>query len=193
MNLPNKLTIGRFVLTMIFLALASVGHVENGVYPMHWKIAFALAIIAGFTDYLDGYLARRFDLVTDFGKLMDPLTDKIFTVSCFVVLTEYRIVPGWITVLILTREFAVTGLRTIAANRGQVMSASSTGKLKTGLQMAVLALGGCIWVGWFAEWQQLLWFRATWLTILTLIVLVTIYSGFEYYIKGRDLYIKDMK
>lgn len=195
MNLPNRLTMARFIMTMCFLGFASVPP-SYAHHRLFWQIGFILAILAGTTDYLDGYLARKYNLVTDFGKLMDPLTDKIFTVSCFVILTEYQVVPGWITALILTREFSVTGLRTMAANKGNIMPAAFSGKLKTMLQMAVLALGGCIWVGWIpglADPLGVPWFYRTWIILLTVIAAVTIYSGLEYFYKGRELYLKHMK
>jgi len=192
MNLPNKLTVARFLLTMIFLALSCYPEREDGGHFWVWTLAFVLAIIAGFTDFLDGYLARKYGLITDFGKLMDPLTDKIFTVSCFVILTEHQAVPGWITVLILTREFAVTGLRTFAANKGQVMAAGFLGKMKTLSQMLVLLLGGFIWLK-VIPFPGPDWFHYLWTTLLMVVALVTVYTGVEYYVKGRDLYLHQMK
>jgi CDP-diacylglycerol--glycerol-3-phosphate 3-phosphatidyltransferase len=192
MNLPNKLTVARFLLTMIFLVLSSYPEQEDGGHLWVYRIAFALAIVAGFTDFLDGYLARKYGLITDFGKLMDPLADKIFTVSCFVILTEHQAVPGWITVLILTREFAVTGLRTFAANKGQVMAASFIGKMKTLSQMLVLLLGGFIFIK-VIPFPGPAWFHYLWNTLITIVALVTVYTGVEYYVRGRDLYLHQMR
>ena len=172
-------------MTMIFVVLAAIP-AEATQNLLHWKIAYTIGIVAGFTDFLDGYLARRFDLITDFGKLMDPLADKIFTVSGFVILSARGIVPAWVTILILTREFAVTGLRAMAANKGEVMAASGMGKFKTTLQMLVLAVGGAIWVDWLPD--KTWW----WTTMLCLIVVYTVYSGIVYFVKSRDLYIKEI-
>ena len=107
MNIPNQLTVSRLVMTLIFVALASVPGKENLVGevipPIWWKIGFIIAIIAGVTDFFDGYIARKYNLITDFGKLMDPLSDKVHTISSFVILTAYDVVPLWITCVILTR------------------------------------------------------------------------------------------
>ncbi len=188
MNLPNKLTGSRLIMTLIFVGFAAVPVVHKE-HLLYWRISYILAIIAGFTDFFDGYLARRLNQVTEFGKLMDPLADKIFTVSGFVILTAYRFVPFWITVLILAREFAVSGLRTLAANKGQVIAARDIGKLKTGLQMLALAFGGCFWVEWLDRDELI--FRCIWPVILCSIVMVTVYSGLEYFWKSRQLYMKE--
>ena len=198
MNLPNQLTISRLVMTMIFVGFAAVP--VGWRYPLNfwpyeldhllcWRFAYVLAVLAAITDFLDGYLARKLNLVTDFGKLMDPLSDKIFTVSSFVVLTAHAIVPAWVTVLILAREFSVTGLRTMAAKSGEIIAAKDTGKVKTVLQMLVLAFGGCYWVDWVEKDE--LGFRYLWPVILWGVVLVTIYSGVVYFWNCRRLYMKD--
>ena len=195
MNLPNKLTLARFVLTMVMIVLAALpsSTTEN---LLHWKIGFVIGFIAGFTDFLACYLARTYDLVTDFGKLMDPLADKIFTVSGFVILVQYGHLPGWVAIVILTREFGVTGLRGMAAVKGEVIAAASIGKLKTLLQMLTLLLGGCIWVGWLSLDMQLpginLGLETIWITVYWLVASVTVYSGIDYFIKGRNLYVKEL-
>ena len=188
MNLPNKLTVGRLALTMIFLALATITKdCENFLF--YRKIGYLICIIAGFTDVLDGYLARKYDLVTTFGKLVDPLTDKIFTVSCFIVLVESLIVPAWITILILTREFAVTGLRSLAANKGVILTAAKLGKYKTLSQMLVLLIGGAIWVNWV---QLAGWIHVVWSFLLYLLAAFTVYTGIEYFSKNRSLFMDDV-
>ena len=195
MNLPNKLTLARFILTMVMIVLAALppSTTEN---LLHWKIGFIIGFIAGFTDFLDGYLARKYDLVTDFGKLMDPLADKIFTVSGFVILVQYGHLPGWVAIVILTREFGVTGLRGMAAAKGEVIAAASIGKLKTLLQMLTLLLGGFIWVGWLSLDMQLpginVGLETIWTTVYWLVAAVTVYSGIDYFIKGRNLYVKEL-
>ena len=188
MNLPNQITVGRLVLTMVFITLATVtkGYPDYLVYR---KIGYVICIIAGLSDLLDGYLARKYQLVTTFGKLVDPLTDKIFTVSCFVILVENQIVPAWITILILTREFAVTGLRSIAANKGVILPAVQLGKYKTLAQMLVLLVGGTIWVEWVHLQNWLLW---SWNLLLYLLAIFTVYTGFAYFISNTALYMDDL-
>lgn len=196
LNLPNKLTVLRLIGTLVFLAFAMVPDPGDGstAHQFWWRIGYIIAVLAGFTDFLDGYIARKYDLVTDFGKLMDPLADKIFTVTCFVVLTDHGYVPAWITCIILTREFAVNGLRTLAAKAGEVIQAKNIGKVKTVLQMLILAFGGCMWVDWIHlnrvthKPLPLYWF---WQGLLWSIAVLTVYSGLEYFWKGRRLYMKD--
>lgn len=187
MNVPNKITVGRLILTAIFLRLAIVPEQmqENLIL---WKVSYLLSILAGLTDVLDGYLARKWNLVTDFGALVDPLADKIFTVSCFVILVDHQIVPAWVTILILSREFAVTGLRTLAANKGRVLAAAGVGKLKTLFQMLTLLIGGAIWVRWW-EPGSLVW---VWNLILWALALFTVYSGIEYFRNNKELYTGEM-
>ena len=195
MNLPNRLTLARFILTMVMIVLAALppSTTEN---LLHWKIGFVIGFIAGVTDFLDGYLARKFDLVTDFGKLMDPLVDKIFTVSGFVILVQQGHLPGWVAIVILTREFGVTGLRGMAAAKGEVIAAVPIGKLKTLLQMLTLLLGGFIWVGWLSLDMQLpginLGLETIWITVYWVVASLTVYSGIDYFIKGRNLYVKEL-
>ena len=185
MNIPNQLTVARLVLTMVFVVMAAIpSHVPNSF--LYWKIGYVISVIAGFTDFFDGYLARKFQLITTFGKLMDPLADKIFTVSCFVVRVEHGVVPAWISILILTREFSVTGLRTLAANQGVVMAASMIGKFKTVAQMLTLLVGGAIWIKWIPNTPAIL---CVWNGLLLALALFTLYTGFEYFIKNRSLYL----
>lgn len=129
MNLPNAITLSRLVLTGIFVAGASFDSPIG-----HW-IALVSFVIAAISDFLDGYLARRMGLVTPIGKLMDPLADKVLVCSAFVYLSAEGFCPVWVTVLILAREFLVTGLRQIALEAGQVLAADRLGKWKTGLQL----------------------------------------------------------
>ncbi len=192
MNLPNKLTVSRLLLTLVFVGIAAVPREVQGERPYVWMVGYVCCVIAGFTDFFDGYIARKYDLVTDFGKLMDPLSDKIYTMTCFVVLTWHDIVPGWITILILGREFAVTGLRTLAARHGEVIAAKDIGKLKTVLQMLALAFGGCFWTEWLVKEKNPIIYGWVWHGILIGIVLLTVYSGWEYFWKSRHLYMKDV-
>ena len=185
MNLPNKLTVLRFLLTIVVICLATV---PADVSPdlIYWKIAVVLAVVAAFTDFLDGYFARKYNMITDFGKLMDPLSDKVFTLSCFIILVEHDLVPAWVTVAILTREMAVTGLRTMAASKGKVMAAAKIGKNKTILQFGLLGIGGAIWVQWL---EPNFWY---WQLPMYVVTVYTLYTGVVYFRDNRDLYMDQM-
>lgn len=124
MNLPNQLTLARLVLTGFFVAC----------FYLPWANKYSIAVIifgiASFTDYLDGSIARARNLVTNFGKLFDPLADKILIAAAFVLLSVHHSIPSWITIVILAREFFVTGIRQIAAGQGAVLAAEKLGKHK---------------------------------------------------------------
>ncbi len=195
MNIPNILTVSRIVLILIFVVLAANAG-EPDETPTHAEsvirwIAYSLAIIAAVTDLLDGYLARKWNQVTDFGKLMDPLADKILVMSAMLMAVEFQLMPAWIAVAVLTREFMVTGLRSLAAQKNIVIAADGWGKIKTVLQMLMLALAGAAWVGLFDlarhGWQ---WY--VWNGFLIGIVAVTVFSGCAYFYRYRHIYIKSL-
>ena len=129
MNLPNAITFSRLVLTALFVAGTSFGGTAG-----RWT-ALVCFVIAAISDWLDGYLARKLGLVTPMGKLMDPLADKVLVCSAFVYLSARGLCPVWVAVVILAREFLVTGLRQLALEAGHVMAAGKSGKWKTGLQL----------------------------------------------------------
>ena len=138
MNLPNKLTMGRLAMTGLFVLVMSVPDSyikENQLPNCRITVALIFFLMASISDFLDGYLARKLNLVTDFGKLMDPLVDKILTSAVFIVLTKEEMIPAWITITIIAREFLVTGLRLLASNQGALLSADSLGKWKTTFQI----------------------------------------------------------
>ena len=140
MNLPNQLTMGRLFLTALFVAVMSIpDQLLKSFHLLDYRITIAILffLIASLTDFLDGYIARKLKLVTDFGKLMDPLVDKILTSAVFIILTQENMIPAWITITIISREFLVTGLRLLASNQGKVLSADSLGKWKTTSQIIV--------------------------------------------------------
>ena len=140
MNVPNQLTIGRLFLTALFVAVMSIpDQLLKSVHLLDYRITIATLffLIASLTDFLDGYIARKLNLVTDFGKLMDPLVDKILTSAVFIILSKEDMIPAWITITIISREFLVTGLRLLASNQGKVLSADSLGKWKTTSQIIV--------------------------------------------------------
>lgn len=136
MNLPNKLTLLRIILAPIFLALLIVD------FPFHYIGALAVFIIASLTDMIDGKLARKYNLITDFGKFMDPLADKMLTTAAFIGFIELGLGYGivWITMIVLTREFLITSLRLSAASAGTVIAANIWGKAKTVAQMVAIIL-----------------------------------------------------
>ena len=138
MNLPNKLTMGRLAMTGLFVLVMSVPDSyikENQLPNCRITVTLIFFLMASISDFLDGYLARKLNLVTDFGKLMDPLVDKILTSAVFIVLTKEEMIPAWITITIIAREFLVTGLRLLASNQGALLSADSLGKWKTTFQI----------------------------------------------------------
>ena len=135
MNLPNKLTFIRLVLAVPFIYFLQESNAEGFVYRM---IAFALFVVASLTDFFDGYLARKYNLVTDFGKLMDPLADKILVISALVLFVELRYIPAWMSIIVIAREFLISGIRMLAAAKGEVIPAGKLGKYKTTSQMIVI-------------------------------------------------------
>ena len=168
MNIANKLTLSRMIMVPFFL-VAVYFEKDSQVLPIS-AIIFA---VASFTDFLDGYLARKHNLITDFGKFMDPLADKVLVVAALAVLVEMNLIPAWIIVLIITREYAVSILRAIAANTGQVIAASQGGKAKTVSQIiAVLMLLLNIKYGIYVMW---------------IAVILTFVSGMDYLMKNKKL------
>ncbi len=167
LNLPNTLTLFRIfmvpLLVVVLLtppwALARVqdtfGLVGFVVWLKQWRevLAVAIFLIAAATDWLDGYLARKHDQITDLGTLLDPIADKLLTVSAFIALVELDVAPAWMIVVIVGREFAVSGMRSIAAARGVVIAASNWGKVKTGSQVVAITL--LILDHSFERWFQL--------------------------------------
>ncbi len=134
MNLPNKITTARVCLVPVFMAAF---YLEKGEAKIFATIIF---IIASLTDFFDGYLARKYNLVTNFGKIMDAIADKVLVCAALVMLTETERISAIITLIFISREFLISGLRTIAAKEGTVIAAGKTGKLKTATQMTAIIL-----------------------------------------------------
>lgn len=136
MNLPNKLTILRVIMIPFFLIFMLTDFMgENSKY-----IALILFVIASFTDFLDGYLARKYKLVTNFGKFMDPLADKLLVSAALISFVELQTLPAWIVITIISREFIISGFRLVASDNGVVIAASYWGKFKTVAQMIMIIL-----------------------------------------------------
>lgn len=136
MNLPNKLTVLRMILVPFFVATLLMSKSNDS---LKW-VALALFVIASLTDLADGYIARKYNLVTNFGKFMDPLADKILTISGMICLIELGRIPSWIVVIIVAREFIISGFRLVAAENGVVIAANYWGKFKTTFQMIMIIL-----------------------------------------------------
>ena len=135
MNLPNKLTIARVIMIPFFLVFLMTDFFEAARY-----VALAIFIIASLTDMLDGKIARKYNLVTNFGKFMDPLADKLLVCSAMIAFTGMGIMPAWIVIIIIAREFIISGFRLVASDNGIVIAASYWGKFKTASQMVTVIL-----------------------------------------------------
>lgn len=145
MNIPNKITLSRIFLIPIFIILLSVPfnwgewNIGDTVLPVSHFAAALLFIVASATDWVDGYYARKFNLVTNLGKFLDPLADKLLVAAALILLVDFGMAPAWVTIIIISREFAITGLRLVASGEGIVLAAGSMGKLKTASQMIAIA------------------------------------------------------
>ena len=137
MNLPNKLTIFRVILIPVFIIALMSGIIPE---PVNRYVGVVIFCVASFTDYLDGHIARKYNLVTNFGKSMDPLADKLLVSSALICMIELGFLPAWIVIIIISREFIITGFRLIAAEGGLVIAASWWGKIKTVTQMLMIIL-----------------------------------------------------
>jgi CDP-diacylglycerol--glycerol-3-phosphate 3-phosphatidyltransferase len=168
MNTANKLTMLRVILIPAFLAVLYIGFSGNNY------VALAIFAIASLTDFVDGYIARSRDQVTDFGKFMDPLADKVLVVAALLWFTQQGLIPAWASLIVIIREFAVTALRLVAVDRGRVIAAGISGKIKTASTMVCILL-------MFLPIPQILIYIC-----IGVIVAVTLYSGIEYFVKNKD-------
>ena len=169
MNLPNKLTLLRIILTPAFMAVLYMG------FPGANWVALAIFIIASFTDLLDGKIARKYNLVTDFGKFADPLADKILVTAAMLWFVEIGQMPAWALLIVVIREFAVSGLRMLASDKGRVIAAGWSGKVKTASTMVCIVL-------MFLPIPAIVNTICVWVIALT-----TLYSGVEYFMKNKDV------
>ena len=177
MNLPNKLTMFRVILIPFFVVFLLVD-----ITPVDKWIALAVFIIASLTDMLDGKIARKYNLVTNFGKFMDPLADKLLVCAALICLVELERIPAWIVIVIMSREFIISGFRLIASDNGVVIAASYWGKFKTTFQIVMVCL-------MIADLEQI--------SLLTDIVMwaaliLTVVSLVDYLVKNKDV-MKDTK
>ena len=169
MNLANKLTLARVVMIPVFLVFLYLD------FTGHLYVALAVFILASVTDTADGYVARHYNMITDFGKFMDPLADKLLVFSAMAWFVEVAWMPAWAFFVVIAREFAVTGLRLIAVEQGRVIAAGMSGKVKTASTMVCI----CLMLAIPNPTLRLV----CWIVILA----TTIYSGIEYFAKNRDV------
>jgi len=176
-NIPNALTLARIALIPIFILILTFGH-----SPAMHILAGIIFALASITDYLDGYLARKWQVVTNFGKFADPLADKLLVMTAFITLVGASVIPMWIVAVIVCRELAVTGLRLLLVNDGEVLAAAWPGKVKTATQMLAIIF---LLIDDFPV--KGLPFSIG--TILLYVCLVaTVYSGVDYFIKNKHVF-----
>ena len=172
MTTANKLTLCRVVMIPIFLVLLYVD------FTGHLWAALVVFILASVTDFIDGYVARHYHQITDFGKFMDPLADKLLVMSAMAWFVEVAWMPAWAFFVVIARELAVTGLRLVAVEQGRVIAAAKSGKVKTACTMVGIIL-------------MLIFPNATLRLVCVAVILVTtIYSGIEYFVKNKDVLAK---
>ena len=194
MNLANKLTIIRIILVPIMVVIPFLG-LKGDVWgiPLTWFCIDLIFIIASITDKLDGYIARSRNQITTFGKFLDPIADKILVISAMIMLVENSRLPAWIPIIVLFREFIVSGYRLVAVEKGgKVIAASIWGKLKTVTQMLALVVAiidmnsfGAIFTGNLDTYHFIINLFVTVMMIIS--VIATVVSGFDYIKNGKDL------
>ena len=170
MTLASKITLVRVAMIPVYLVTM---YLSGGVTGTWMYVSLAIFIIASLTDFLDGYIARHYNQTTDFGKFLDPLADKLLVIAAMCMFCQWGVFPAWALMIVLTREFAVTGLRLIAVQKGTVIAAGWSGKVKTASTMvglcAMMALPGIPVLNW---------------VVIAVIVVTTLYSGIEYFIQN---------
>lgn len=182
MNLPNKLTVLRVILIPFFVAFLLL---SPGNEAFKW-VALAIFIIASLTDMADGKIARKYNLITDFGKFMDPLADKLLVCSAMICLIDLGKIPSWVVVIIIAREFIISGFRLVAADNGRVIAASYWGKFKTTFQMIMVILMIAD-LGTLVPYYDLLTQVIMWIALA-----LTIISLIDYIVKNKDVMSGDM-
>lgn len=170
MTLASKITLARVAFIPVFMVFM---YLSGGAPGLWMLLALAVFIVASVTDWVDGYIARKNNQITDFGKFLDPLADKLLTIAAMLMFCQWGMMPAWALMVILTREFAVTGLRLVAVGKGTVIAAGWSGKVKTTCTM----IGLCIMMA-FPTIPALS-------VVVTAVILVsTLYSGVEYFIRN---------
>ena len=170
MTTASKITLSRVLMIPVYLVTMYLSHGQSGLWMY---ISLFLFILASITDYIDGQIARKCNQVSDFGKFLDPLADKLLTIAVMTMFCEWGRFPAWALMIVLTREFAVTGLRLVAVGKGTVIAAGWSGKVKTASTM----VGLCAMMV-FPQNGLLIWL------VTAVIILTTVYSGAEYFIQN---------
>lgn len=166
MTTASKITLARVALIPVYMIVLLLGH--------NWA-ALVIFAIASLTDFVDGYIARHYNQVSDFGKFLDPLADKLLVLAAMLIFVQWGRMPSWAVMVVLAREFAVSGLRMIAASSGKVLAAGFSGKVKTFSTM----VGLCVMMAFSVVWLD--W------VVTGVIVVTTLYSGIEYFVQNWDV------
>lgn len=186
MNLPNKITLFRFLLIPIIVIVDLIGPLKEEVYfgylTLNNIIMLGIFLLGAFSDFLDGHIARKRNLVTSFGKFMDPLADKMLVFATLILLlNQDNVLTGWVIIVMLAREFMVSGLRMLAAEKGQVIAAGMLGKIKTNIQFLLIVL--LLVLGMLDNSVTNIIISV----VMYLAVIFTLWSGIDYLIKGKDV------
>lgn len=189
MNLPNKITISRICLIPVFVIIMLLDNLWGSIVfgnidiPVAHLIGTIIFIIASTTDWIDGYYARKYNMVTNLGKFLDPLADKLLVSAAFIILVELGTIPSWPVIIIISREFAVTGLRLILAGGGEVVAANNLGKIKTWTQIiAIISL--------LLQNVPFNYIDFPFATIfLYIATFFTVWSGLDYFMKNKQVFI----
>ena len=194
MNLPNKLTVFRMILIPVFMLVLALPldwgtlQVAGAVLPVTHLVAAIIFIVASLTDLANGKIARKYKLVTNFGKFADPLADKLLVMTALIFFVQFGWVPAWMVAIIVIRELAITGLRTlIVENNGKVLAAAMPGKIKTASQMVAISfflLHDIVFAMFNIPFAMIM----IWIALLA-----TIYSGIDYFYKNRDVFSDGFK
>ena len=170
MTTASKITLLRVFLIPAYMVTMYLSGGQTGLWMY---LSLAIFIVASLTDYVDGYIARHYNQVTDFGKFLDPLADKLLTIAAMAVFCEWGAFPAWALMIVLAREFAVSGLRMVAGPKGKVIAAGKSGKIKTASTM----VGLCVMM----VFPQVSWISTV---VMVMIVATTLYSGVEYFVQN---------
>ena len=170
MTTASKITVVRVAFIPVYMILM---YLSGGQSNLWMWLALGVFILASLTDFVDGMIARKYNQVSDFGKFLDPLADKLLTIACMCIFCQWGRFPAWALVIVLCREFAVTGLRLMAVQKGKVIAAGKSGKFKTASSM----IGLCVWMAF----PQI---AVIGTVVMWVIVITTIYSGVEYFIQN---------
>lgn len=170
MTLASKITLVRVLMIPAFMATMYASGGQSGVWML---VSLVIFVVASLTDFVDGYIARHYNQTTDFGKFLDPLADKLLVIAAMAMFCQWSVFPAWALMIVLTREFAVTGLRLVAVQKGTVIAAGWSGKVKTASTMVglcvMMALPGVALLNWI---------------VIAVIVVTTLYSGVEYFVQN---------